>query len=235
MKKILLGAVSLTALGAVAAQGADLPPPPAAYVAPPPTPAPAPAAWDWSGGYIGVNAGVAFLDDTLSVSGFGALVSKDETDTGFTAGGQIGWNFQNGHWVFGVEGDINYLDVSSELTFAGKAAGTFDADYDWFATIRARAGYAAGNNLLYITGGIAFLGADFSIADAGGFTPTSKDKTLTGWTIGGGVEHMFDPNWSAKLEYLYANFESYTITDGTTTVKANPDLHVVRIGLNYLF
>lgn len=235
MKKILLGAVSVVALGAINAQAADLPPPPAAYVAPPAAPAPAPAPMDWSGGYIGLNAGVAFLDDSLTVSGGGALASKDETDTGFTGGLQIGWNYQSGDWVFGVEGDINYLDVGSDLTFAGKGAGTYSADYDWFATIRARTGFASGDSLFYVTGGVAFLGAEFKIADAGGFTPTSKDKTLTGWTIGGGVEHMFDPNWSAKLEYLFASFGSHSITDGNTIVKASPDLHVVRVGLNYLF
>jgi outer membrane immunogenic protein len=233
MQRVLLGAVSILALS-VAARAADLPPPPPVQVIPPPpprvaAPPPPPAVHDWSGPYLGLNVGIAFLDEDYSASL--VLLTVDDKDTGITGGGQIGYNFQFYDWVFGIEADLNYISLDSDVTFAGNSSMA-EADYDWFATLRARAGIAWHNSLLYVTGGAAFLGAKLAITNG---TTASRKKTLVGWTLGAGWEHAFSPAWSAKLEYLYARFKRYSVANGFETISTKPSLHIVRLGANYNF
>lgn len=232
MKMLVAAMTSAAALCAAATSlAADLPAT-AQYVPPP-----APVAYDWTGFYAGLNAGIAWLgEDITAFPDFGPPFAASESDTGFTFGGQVGYNHQIDNLVLGVEADLNYLDAGSDLTFAGKSTTSWDSDYDWFATIRARAGFASDETLFYATGGVAFLGGDFDIASAGfAAGSASDDETLLGYAIGGGVEHAFSPEWSGKIEYLYADFESHTISDGVAAVKTRPDLHVLRIGVNYHF
>jgi outer membrane immunogenic protein len=238
MKLLTLAATSALALcAATAASAADLP-----QAADPYVPPPAQADYDWTGPYAGVNAGVAFLEERMSaVPDFpGVPFSASESDSSFTFGGQVGYNHQIDALVLGVEGDFNFLDVGSDLTFTGKNTTTWDSDYDWFATIRGRVGFAADNTLFYATGGVAWLHGEFDMATGAGVgafaTGAASDKdTLFGYTIGGGIEHAFSEEFSGKVEYLYADFESHTLSDGLATVKTRPDLHVLRIGLNYHF
>lgn len=235
--KTLLAAVSAAALcAATAATAADLPQPADVYVPPP-----AQADYDWTGFYAGINAGMAFLEEDMTATpdGGGAAggpFDASESDSGFTYGGQVGYNFQSDSMVLGIEGDFNFLDLGSDLTFAGKSTTTWESDYDWFATVRARAGFAADNTLFYATGGIAFLHGDFDMASTGFAAAAASDKeVLTGYTIGGGIEHAFSETFSGKVEYLYADFESHSLSDGAAAVKTRPELHVVRVGLNYHF
>ena len=219
MRKFLLATVSLAAFGTAPAFGADL------------DFAPAPSTW--SGPYVGVNAGIAFLKDSLSSNA--AITSSNQSDTGFIGGAQAGWNFQSNNLVFGLEGDINYLNVKSSMTVAG---GSFSADYDWLATLRARVGLTAlsDSTLFYVTGGLALTGLDMSgIAGAAAVVTASQSKVLAGWTIGGGVEHEFAKDWTVKAEYLYANFEAKNLSVGAVTYGVKPDMHIVRIGLNRRF
>jgi outer membrane immunogenic protein len=190
--------------------------------------------------------------------------TKRSTPTAL-AGGQIGYNFQTGNFVWGIEGDGSWSNLqgsSGNLTpdpvnFAtnGEPYWTFHIKNDWLATARGRLGYAAGPFLFYGTGGAAF----------GGFTEThnvlssptaayppvpaprtgGRSDTQTGWTAGAGVEWAITNNWSAKAEYLCVNFANVGGVSqwdypavygvGTDGLKGDFNIHTVRVGLNYQF
>ncbi len=95
MKKVLLVTASLIALGAPAV-AADLAARP--YTKAPPMVA---AVYDWTGFYIGANGGWGSSRSSWDLAGFGAEGSHDAT--GGTVGGQVGYRWQAGTWVFGVE------------------------------------------------------------------------------------------------------------------------------------
>jgi outer membrane immunogenic protein len=120
----------------------------------------------------------------------------------------------------------------------------------WLATIRGRAGYAAGPWLFYVTGGGAFANVSFSdvisFPGTGTSNAFSQSTTASGWTIGGGVEWAFLPNWTAKAEYLYVDVPGTSFTSANSNPVAFPtstiththgDLteNIVRIGANYKF
>jgi outer membrane immunogenic protein len=222
MKTHALGTVSVLALSATGAFAGD--------------------PLDWTGPYAGLNAGVAILDGDAEIvtgGGFGGLNGTfDLSDTGFTGGMQAGWNWQFDQFVFGVEADINYVDVDDRFSVTGaKGTNTLRADYDWFATVRGRAGVAMNSALIYVTGGLALIDSELRVTQTPGIAAvTAKDsEILVGGTIGGGVEYSFSESWSAKAEYLYMNFESQSLTAGFTTGTVEPELHVIRAGINYHF
>src|SRR5688572_3782602 len=154
MKRVLLATAGLLAIAAASsASAADLP---ARY----PTKAPAYVAqvYNWTGFYVGAHAGWGRVDLTSTVvapPGFGS-VGTDES--GFLGGGQVGFNYQIGQWVLGVEGDIAWTDLgrSSTTTFGGVTL-TESTKIDWIATVAGRIGYAWGPALLYVKGGVAWM------------------------------------------------------------------------------
>jgi outer membrane immunogenic protein len=206
MKKILLASVALFGF-AGAASAADLPvrsAPPAPIIAAAPI-------FTWTGFYVGVNAGYGWSNDD-----FDAFDAADvDDDGGFVGGAQVGYNYQIGSFVVGLEGDIQYADFGRDGAFDFDGDGA-DDDFDssdWFGTVRARAGVAFGQALIYATGGFAF--ADDS----------------NGWVVGGGLEYAFTNNLSAKIEGLYVNFEE----DDIAGFEYENDFGVVRAGLNFRF
>lgn len=225
MKTQAMGAVSVLALGATGAYAAD------PYVPP----------LDWTGPYAGLNAGVAILDGDVNATTLGFTGTLDLSDTGFTGGGTLGYNWQRDQWVFGIEGDFNFLDVDDSVNFgAAKGTGTVRGDYDWFATIRGRGGIAWGSTFAYATGGVAFIESEIRLTSplAAGFATATDTDVLVGFAVGGGVEHSFSAQWSGKVEYLYMNFESHSVSvvgPPAGAARAEPELHVIRAGLNYHF
>ncbi len=266
MKKFLLATVALSALAAAPAVAADL-------AARPSTKAPAliPAPiYNWTGFYIGANAGYGFSDrDTITTTGQvlanvnnvigGARPgSVNLNRDGFVGGGQIGYNWQTSpNFVFGLEADIQYTDFNRSVAVAtfplgGNVASlnnTFSSRMEYFGTVRGRLGYTWGATMLYATGGLAY-GEVRNTANF--FGPTgnlqfsgSNSDIRTGYTVGGGIEHMFTPNWSVKAEYLYYDLGSNLINvnvipgsgGGGTGYDSRfrNDGHIVRAGLNYKF
>ncbi len=222
MRKTLLAAISVVALSATSSLAADLIDPP----------------YDWTGPYLGANAGIAFLDGDARITVGGTQTNFNLSDTGFTFGAQAGYNWQHDQWVLGVEGDFNFLDVGDNGTAPGATSGSFKLDSDWYATVRARAGFADGATLYYATGGLALMDADLRVTPivaAAAGVPATDSEVLLGFAVGGGIEHAFSEKWSAKLEYLYMNFESDTLTAAPATARIEPELHVVRVGINYHF
>jgi outer membrane immunogenic protein len=226
MKKLLLTTVSALAFS-VPAMAADVV---------------EPAPFDWTGPYVGVNVGATIFDDNLDLSGGlipGQLSGGDGSETDVTFGAQVGYNFQTDNLLLGIEGDFNYLNADDDLLLTGKGGAKWESDHDWFATIRARAGLVSDQTLFYITGGVAFLDSSYELTDLAFGASEGDDDTLVGWTNGGGVEYAFSEDWSAKIEYLYADFGSVDekVSGGLGTFKgsADPELHVIRAGLNYHF
>jgi len=210
MKRVALGLLLASIAGA--AYAADLPAAPAYSKAP----AVLSPVTNWSGFYIGAMGGYAAeaTSDPLAIKG------------GF-AGGTLGYNWQSGMFVAGIEADGAWADVSQTATFAGVTA---TAKLDSLATVRGRAGVAFDQVFLYGTGGLALADTKLS-ATALGVT-LSDSKTQTGWTAGAGVEWMFVPRWSLKAEYLYRRFDSVTVfgvSTGTLAVNSG------QFGVNYHF
>ncbi len=182
-----------------------------------------------------------------------------EHPRGFTGGGQMGYNFQAGNWVYGIEADIAYTDLNETrtVTTTGLAPGrapnlqnTFRQELEYLGTVRGRLGYSFGRTLFYGTGGFAFGGVNNSASFTGAngapvqFSGGRSD-TRTGYAVGGGVEHAFAGPWSMKVEYLYYNLGRDTINvavvpgsggggTGYNTRFENSG-SLVRAGLNYRF
>ncbi|MCJ9701910.1 MULTISPECIES: outer membrane protein [unclassified Bradyrhizobium] len=167
-------------------------------------------AYSWAGPYLGGNIGYEW----------GSVDNNPSKPSGFVGGVQAGYNFQNGPFVFGVEGDIQA--AGADDTFA-----PWKFSNPWFGTLRGRAGYAFNNVLFYGTAGLAFGELR---AQTFGWT---ESHTTAGWTIGAGAEVGLAPNWSAKLEYLYIDLS--TSQFAITGVSNGYSASVVRAGVNYRF
>jgi outer membrane immunogenic protein len=253
MKKLLLSSVALVALGA-SASAADLAP---RYTKAPTMVDPA---YNWTGFYVGLNAGAASTDASLTaVAQIPAFFGEDRfTDTfrktGFIGGGQIGYNYQSGMSVFGVEADATWLDVKSTINtasdpfFFGKGGpASFSSSIDWLVTARARAGIAATPALLvYVTGGLAVAGVNVRYQN-NNFTPAvlvSNSETKYGWTAGFGAEYALGANWSVKAEYLRVMLGDTTANvpidqffgpGSTGSLKVSQNIDLIRAGINYKF
>jgi outer membrane immunogenic protein len=244
MKRLFLVGV-VAGLSSAGAYAADLgpyraPPPPERDYYEPVRDMP----WSWRGFYAGVNAGYAWGGDdsvTLSGPGIGTAIGSLEPN-GWFGGGQIGYNAQFQSLVFGIEADLQGSDISDGLS--GPVPGsayfaTANTSIDWFSTIRGRVGYAAGPALLYATGGFAFADVDTHVSASDGVNAVSfsNDEVKTGYTLGGGIEWAFAPNWSLKSEYLYVNLgdNDFTAPGGQFSTHSETDFHTVRMGLNYRF
>jgi outer membrane immunogenic protein len=171
---------------------------------------------------------------------------------GGLVGGELGYNFQNGPWVYGIETDYSWANVEGSSDACGPAPGhACGTKLDSLGTVRARLGIAidetsrpaplptkaaaiaSRGTVIYITGGLAY--GDVYGWDA--LTPASGSKIYTGWTVGGGVEQPLLRNWSAELEYLYVDLgknQLFNVVPGvpeTVSVTGN----IVRVGLSYSF
>ena len=203
------------------AQAADLRAPSykaPAYVAP---------EFNWTGFYVGVNAGYGW-----GTSQWSGPANFSLSPNGWLAGGTLGYNYQMGRFVLGIEGDIDYMNLKGTNSSV-VCTGCYFKD-TWLSTVRGRLGYAYDRWLPYLTGGLAY-GNVYMAGPGGG----SENKTKAGWTAGAGVEYAFAGAWSAKLEYLYVDLGNATCgmascglaTDESVNFKAS----IVRAGLNYRF
>lgn len=226
MKKFLLGATALVALAAPAA-AADLQARP--YTKAPAYTAPA-TIYNWTGFYIGGHVGGAF-GESSSLAG---------SDGRFMGGAQGGADYQFApNWVVGIEAQYSWMDRNN--TGALFPAGTLVAgNNDQLGSVTGRIGYTWGPALLYAKGGYAWKdNNNLGVTNAGVAQAYTVDgNRRDGYTVGGGLEYMFAPNWSAKLEYQYYNFGSTTFTSGPAEIvgaRFNNDEHTVKAGLNYRF
>jgi outer membrane immunogenic protein len=194
-------AVAAAVPGAAAA--ADLYRGPAPY-------APAPVYYNWGGAYAGLNLGYQWGDVT----------NLANNPRGLVGGAQLGYNWQSGAFVVGVETDL-------QLSGADDTFAPYKFSNPWFGTLRGRVGYAMNNILVYGTLGFAY--GDLTGTLAG----LDETHTLGGWTGGVGMEVGFTPRWSAKVEYLYMDLadRGYSITGVNNGFESN----MLRFGINYHF
>lgn len=232
MRYVLGSAIAIAVLGSASAMAADMQRP--AYKAPMLAPAPVTT---WTGCYVGGNAGGAF--GRGSVSAPGGELSDD--GSGFAAGGQIGCDYQfAGGFVIGIRDMLDYTSNKRSGTIGtGTLAGTVvNFNNQWFDTLTGRIGYAFQPAwLAYFQGGAAWAhtSTDFSGPAIAGQVSNSR----TGWTIGGGIEWMFAPHWSAFLEGNYMDFGTISgnVTAGGVPVPVNVKANetTVLVGVNYRF
>lgn len=206
MKRVLAAVVAVaTVMISGHARSADI-----GYPQYAPAPAPVPV-YRWIGPYFGANIGYQW----------GSIDGNPTEPSGVAGGLQIGYNWQNGMFVFGAEGDINISNADD--TFA-----PWKFSNPWFGTVRARLGVTPWQAvMLYGTAGVAFGGLE---AERNGLT---ESRSHVGWTVGVGAEWALNQAWSVKAEYLYLNFadRAYTVTGADHGFDNN----LIRLGVNYRF
>jgi outer membrane immunogenic protein len=220
--------------------------------------APAPvgeAVFSWTGFYIGGNIGAKWgrFDETLSGPNNSVTFSRGDSNTEFVGGGQIGYLWQTGQFVFGIEGDIDATRLRDSVT-VGTAFGPFvpgdtlSVRNDWQSSVRGRVGWAFDRMMLYVTGG----GAWANLKATGTFVPSgtvpgltvTRDKTAFGWTLGGGVDYMLTGGWSLGAEYRFTRFDRenegtlgtlLTVPPTPITATTSLDTHEVTARVSYHF
>lgn len=236
--------------------------PPAPYIPPPPPP----PVFTWTGFYIGANAGVAFgngNNGSVTPYGFTApapgtgYVANGNSNSQFTGGGQIGYNWQTGPLVLGLEADFDYLgNNTNSVTVPGSATPPYFVaihknNDNFLGTVRGRLGYAIDRALIYATGGLAYGGnggggsVTYYPTSGGPYAYSSSGHNSDiGYVVGGGLEYAFTPHWTARAEYLYVDRGNKNVTYlaptgaplGSSFVVNNRNRdNIVRVGLNYKF
>jgi outer membrane immunogenic protein len=248
MKRLFLGSVALVALGLGT---------PAAFAAEMAVPAPAPAplpAYTWSGCYVGASAGTSSGSSQHFRTSDGAPITESFDLSGFIGGGQLGCNWQWGAWVFGIEGDgsaVNKSGQGFELDPIPRPNTNWISQTQerWFVTARGRLGltnfwWFGDKTMVYVTGGGAWAKIDASEFLTTNIIGTGhqESNTRSGWTVGGGIEYALGYGWSAKGEFLYADFgtfNTFTSPPFATTNIFPRDVkvkdYVWRAGMNYKF
>src|SRR5580700_10783044 len=247
MKKLYLGGIGLALLGmAGSASAADM-----AVKAPPPPPLP--VIYNWSGFYIGANGGGGWSDKCWNVTSFrGPVASFREgchDASGGVVGGQIGYRWQSAAWVFGLEAQGDWADLTASNTSLFIPAWTNNSKVDAFGLFTGQVGYAWNNVLWYVKGGAAVTGDQYrGTVTATGALFDSANQTRWGGVVGTGLEVGFAPNWSVAVEYdhLFMGTQSVTTTSAgvlagipagavfrTDSIRQDVDLVTARI--NYHF
>jgi outer membrane immunogenic protein len=231
MKTFLLAGVAIAAL-AVPAMAADLSPARAPVYTKAPAPVPA---FSWTGFYIGANIGggwaTATDSATLTLTGVGTFgASTSSTASGVIGGGQIGYNWQAGNVVFGVEADFDGSGERSTSTLLCPTAAcgaiissaTATDKVEDFGTVRGRLGLAFDRWLVYATGGASWqtVNSVYAVTAAGLTTGVASSTTTRGgYAVGGGVETaLWGNNWIGGVEYLY--LDTGTFGTGTASLAA---------------
>jgi outer membrane immunogenic protein len=240
MNKLILSGLAFTALAVSPAMSADMPVKAAAPIAP---------AFSWTGLYVGVNGGGAVAQSCFAFDpgpGIAPLVSVDDGchyATGAFGGGQVGFNWQAGSWVVGVEatGDWGNLD--------GAANGTFFTAVRWttrvksFYSVTGRLGFLASPTVLvYAKGGGGWAREEYSDLTIPGLAVfATANETRGGWAAGAGAEWAFLPNLSIGVDYTYIGLGRKAVT--FTPVAAgvpfsaniSQNLQALTVKLNYKF
>jgi outer membrane immunogenic protein len=244
MNKFLLRiAAGFVALGIAApAVAADLPA--RTYTKAPPYVA---AAYDWSGFYIGANAGYGWSRDCrFNVTAAINIGCYDAT--GGVVGGQLGYRWQTGAWVFGLEAQGDWADLKGSTQnlnpAAPQALGRIGSRMDAFGLFTGQVGYTFDNTLLYVKGGAAVTDRRFDFINSVNGLVTASTGFASHWggTVGTGVEYGFAPNWSAAVEYdhIFEGKKGVTFTTPAGVVvpsvrTSGGDTDLIAARINYKF
>lgn len=208
--------------------------------------------YHWDGFYTGLILGGQFGRSSDKTGAFGYNADNDKWDyneAGFNAGAEFGYNYSWHRLAIGPEIELGYLGMggsgaqpnSPGLDTVGKSSS------DFYTTFRARLGAVFDRSLIFATGGV--IGVNYkkqivdscNIAPCGGSTVDAQKNDFTwGYTVGGGIEHLLDKGWSAKLECLYFSLNDQSFS-GATNLGNTYDWtgqtlgYIIRGGLNYHF
>lgn len=209
--------------------------------------------WSWSGFYVGGHLGGAWQKAHTLGSYFDGATQfpfdNSTSRTGFIGGGQIGYNWQSGRMVYGLEADLSGMSGSTTATSLVSTLPvtmTSTNAITGMGSVRGRIGATVTSNILaYATAGVAFARVknDHTESFPGTVATWQNDETRTGFIWGGGIEAMLAPQWSVRLEGMYVDFGKKTLntpTTGTCLVTCQPvefsnKLTTIRLGVNYRF
>lgn len=204
-------------------------------------PAPAlPDLYSWTGIYLGVQGGYSWGQERTSFSdtlgrAFNGAAFRQSSDSAL-GGAHAGFNYQMGSIVFGIEGDVEALDVGETLVAPGMTARV---KRDWQASVRGRVGFAMDRFMIYATGGAAFTDFDYHLYDSATGLSASADRSKTGWTAGAGVNFAYTDNLILGAEYRYTDFGKVNHAGGGPllglTVRHEPATHTLRASVAYKF
>jgi outer membrane immunogenic protein len=239
MKKFLLGTVGVLALGTAApASAADMPmkAAPVPYVAP---------IYNWNGFYIGGNGGWGMVSNCVDfvINGVGTA-SGCRDRSGGVIGGQLGYRWQSSQWVFGLEAQGDWADLSNQRVSLIDDRFSTRTKTSGIGLFTGQIGYAWNASLFYVKGGAAVTDTRFSVLEnTFGNELLSQSATRWGGTVGVGWEYGFAPNWSAGIEYdhLFMGHANNSFTSTNTTVvnflnsRVNQDVDLVTLRINYRF
>jgi outer membrane protein OmpA-like peptidoglycan-associated protein len=197
-------------------------------------------AQDWGGPYVGLRGGYGWGDSTGNEHVSGFPIPYRAHPSGLIGGGDLGWLWQRGPWVFGAEGDVDGADiVGRDITTSAHFKTRTSNDFD--ASLRAKGGFAWDRVLFYGTGGVAFgaVKTQYSCPTCD-YAPGPFDTVnniRTGWTVGGGVDVAIDPHWSAGIEYRYTDLGHKRLDDPVTTASDHNmfTFTAVTANINYRF
>ena len=221
---------------------------------------------DWSGPYAGIVAGYGVgqsdgveyegsytprgrIPDLIKDGVYPRSLAGDLQ--GLTGGIQLGYNLQNGNFVFGVETDFMAFGLEDDGSFFHPADEKWNDDdskasqsIDWFGTARLRLGVSAGDFLLYGTGGLAYghTSFDYSVTNLG-YVSGGESEWKLGWAAGGGAEYALDESWTVTAEYLYFDLGQSSSTDAyeapfdkvTEARSAEFNGSLFQLGVKYRF
>jgi outer membrane immunogenic protein len=251
MKKTIAAVATAIALASAPAFAADLP-----MKARPLPPAPV---WSWTGFYIGGHVGAGWGQDETTIDSVTTtppgvttpvnFTFNQNSCSGFLGGGQVGYNWQAGAFVFGIQGDIAGLDVKG--TDPCVIALTCTSKSDWLATVTGRVGAVVlDRGMVYVKGGGAWLDTNHTTAinPAVAAVPQATNRSFTndGWLVGMGTEWMITQNWTAFVELDYMRFDDKKVSfrvnpffTGAAAVNVNTNqtqtLAIAKVGANYKF
>lgn len=181
----------------------------------------------WTGFYIGAQAGSGW-GSSKQTNNFGVTTGDYDID-GFVGGATLGYNYQHGQFVIGVETDFSGANIEGSTTI--QCAPGCDSSIDWLWTLRGRLGYDFGGWMPYVTGGLAVANVELQTSGL-----ATNSDTLTGYTVGGGLEVRLDQNWSIKGEYLYVKLDDVETQLPTVLITGEfEDTNILRVGINYKF
>jgi outer membrane immunogenic protein len=242
MKSFLLATVGLVALVGVAApaSAADM-----AVKARPPAPVIAPI-YDWTGFYIGANGGWGQSRNCVNFVDAAGFVIADgcRERSGGLVGGQIGYRWQANQWVFGLEAQGDWADLSNTRVSIINPLFSTRTKTDGIGLFTGQIGYAWNAALLYVKGGAAVTSNRFSILDTlTGIELASASSTRWGGAVGVGFEYGFAPNWSVGLEYDHLFMgntnNSFSVVNPIVAAAVNnrisQDVDMVTVRFNYRF
>jgi opacity protein-like surface antigen len=220
VQKLFLASIAAVGLFSASALASDLPT--KAPVSKPPIAAPP---YNRSGFYVGANFGGGWSSGSLSIPGnspYGGL-------TEFIGGVQAGYNYQAGHLLFGVEGDVDWASFNHP-TLPVPTLGS--VTQHWMSTLAGRVGLVNDRWLVFAKLGGGWVQSNATVNVPG--LSWSGSNTNSGWLVGGGIEYGFKPHWTVKLEYDYLALSNWTSAT-VPAVTLNHNLQMVKAGINYKF